>query len=55
LAIEQGLTYADLAKIRTAADHCWPIPHRAGPDALRLNRIARAVADFRKNVLMNDS
>lgn len=45
LANEAGETLETLAKVINAADRCWPVPHRAGPDAQRLHKIARAIVD----------
>jgi hypothetical protein len=45
LAQQAGLTLADYADALNRAHWSWPIPHRAGPDARRLHRIARAMTD----------
>ena len=44
LAIQYG-GYDHLAAILNSAERRWPIPHRAGPDAQRLHKIARAIVD----------
>ena len=47
LAIQYGGGYEKLAAILNDADRHWPVPHRAGPDAQRLHKIARAIVDPR--------
>ena len=46
LAIQYG-GYDHLAAILNSAECRWPVPHRAGPDAQRLHKIARAIVDPR--------
>lgn len=45
LAMTLGDGFESLAAIAIAAERKWPVPHRAGPDAARLNKIARAIVD----------
>lgn len=41
----QGLTPHEVANIAVAAERSLPRPHRAGADAQRLHKIARAIVD----------
>lgn len=45
LAQHAGLSLVNYANAINKAQWTWPIPHRAGPDAQRLHRIARALVD----------
>ncbi len=45
LAQEAGLDPAEAARLLTRIEQIYPHPHRAGPDALRLAKAARALAD----------
>jgi hypothetical protein len=45
LAQEAGLDSAEAARLLTRIEQIYPHPHRAGPDALRLAKAARTLAD----------
>lgn len=45
LAQEAGLDPAEAARLLTRIEQIYPHPHRASPDALRLAKAARALAD----------
>jgi hypothetical protein len=45
LAQEAGLDPAEAAQLLTRIEQIYPHPHRASPDALRLAKAARALAD----------
>jgi hypothetical protein len=45
LAQEAGLDSAEAARLLTRSEQIYPHPHRAGPDALRLAKAARPLAD----------
>lgn len=53
LAQKAGLDQTDAARLLTRVEQIYPHPHRAGPDALRLAKAARVLADptFRAEVL----
>jgi hypothetical protein len=44
-AQESGLGPTEAARLLTRIEQIYPHPHRAGPDALRLAKAARALAD----------